>query len=300
MRRPLILVFAFLLVGAAATADSGRYRHNRSISFDDSDEGVADCSAMRVRMDGERVPIVTENIPVGNLRSLRVRSDQNGGIRVIGTSGSNYTVTACKAVGGGTDLGQVRASLSGDELTASGPDNDNWVIYFIVQAPRSATLDVSATNGPIGIYEFDGTLTARAKNGPVGLKNSRGTIDASTINGPISIEGGSGNVKLSATNGPVAVKLDGSAWNGSLDATTQNGPVSLKLPRGFRSGVVVESNGHGPMSCHAEDCYSARMRAADLNNDEDDDRPRRIELGSGAMAVHLSTVNGPVSIKDRD
>ena len=298
MRRPFFLFLAFLLVSGAAMARN----HGRSVSFNDWDDDSTDCSAMRVRFDGERAPVVTEQIPVGNVRSLKVTSDQNGGIRVLGTTGSSYSVLACKAAAAGLDASSIRVGLDGNELTASGPDNENWIVYFIVQAPRGATLDLQASNGPISVRDFDGTLNARAHNGPLGLKNSRGTIDASTVNGPIAIEGGSGNVKLSATNGPLAVKLDGTAWNGSLDASTENGPVALKLPRGYRSGVVVEQRGHGPVSCHAEDCYSARQRAADLNNDDDDDndRPRRLELGSGAQAVHLTTTNGPISVKDRD
>ena len=297
MRR--FLLPALLLVSATTMASGSHHRGNRSISFDDFDNGVtADCSAMRVQFDGDRVPVVTENVAIGNVRSLRVRSDQNGGIRVIGSRTGGYTVTACKAAALSSDVNQVRVTVNGDEVAATGPDSDNWVVYFIVQTPRAATLDLSSTNGPIGVYEFDGTLTARAKNGPLGIKNSSGTIDASTVNGPISIDGGSGNVKLSATNGPLAVKLDGTAWlGGSLDASTQNGPVALKLPRGYLSGVVVESLGHGPVSCHAEGCAAARVRQAD---DYDDDRPRRIELGSGASSVHLSTVNGPISVKDRD
>lgn len=297
MRRPLFLL-TLLLASATAMASGYHHHGNRSISFDDFDNGVTDCSAMRARFDGERAAVVSENVAIGNVRSLRIRSDQNGGIRVIGSRTGGYAVTACKATGLSSDASQVRVNVNGNEVSASGPDNDNWVVYFIVQTPRSATLDLTASNGPIGVYEFDGTLTARAQNGPLGIKDSTGTIDASTVNGPISIDGGSGNVKLSATNGPLSVKLDGTAWlGGSLDASTQNGPLSLKLPRAYRSGVVVESLGHGPVSCHAEGCAAARLRQTD---DYDDDRPRRIELGSGSSQVHLSTVNGPISVKDME
>jgi hypothetical protein len=297
MRRPLFLLAA-MLFSSAAFAYGSRHSHSRNISFnDDFDEFSTDCSAMRVRIDDERVPVVSEEIAVGNVRSLRVRSDQNGGVRVIGTRGSGYSVKACKAAALSSDAGQVRIVVSGNEVSATGPENGDWVVYFIVSTPPNATLDVNATNGPISIYQFNGTLSARAHNGPLSVKDSSGTIDATTINGPISLAGGSGNVKLTATNGPLSVKLEGAAWNGgNLDASTQNGPLSLKLPRGYRSGVVVESLGHGPVSCRAEDCYQARIRAADL----DDDRPRRLELGSGSVAVHLSTVNGPVSVKAGD
>ena len=298
MRRPFLILPALLLMSATAMATSSHHHGNRTISFADFDNAATDCSALRAQFDGDRVPVVTENVPIGNVRSLRIRSDQNGGIRVIGSRTGSYAVTACKAAALTSDVSQVRVSITGNEVSATGPDSDNWVVYFIVQTPRGATLDLSSGNGPIGVYEFDGTLTARAQNGPLGIKSSSGTIDASTVNGPISIDGGSGIVKLTATNGPLAVRLDGSAWLGSLDASTQNGPVSLRLPRAFRSGVVLESLGHGPVSCHAEGCASVeRLRQT---GDFDDDRPRRIDLGSGTASVHLSTVNGPISVRDND
>ncbi|HEY3056963.1 MAG TPA: hypothetical protein VGK31_13640 [Thermoanaerobaculia bacterium] len=295
MRRPLLFLAA-MLVSTAALAHGSHHRGNVSISFDDWDESAVDCSALRIRFDDQRAAVVSEDVPVAGLRSLTVRSEEHGGIRVVGWNGANYSVKACKAAALG-DVSALRVSLNGNEVTATGPEGDRWIVYFIVRTPRNATLDLRSSNGPIGVQEFNGTLTARAQNGPLSVKDSSGTIDATTVNGPISLSGGSGNVKLTATNGPLSVKLEGTAWEGgNLDASTQNGPVSLKLPKGYRSSVVVESTGHGPVSCRAEDCYSARMRAADL----DDDRPRRIELGTGAAAVHLSTVNGPVSVKDRD
>ena len=117
----------------------------------------------------------------------------------------------------------------------------------------------------------------------------------------VSFSGDSGNVKLRAQNGPVSVHLAGSYWvSGSLDASTQNGPLSLKLPAGYRSGVVVDSDGHGPVSCRAEACRAAiRARTTSSNDDGDDDWPRHLELGSGPAMVHLATVNGPVSIKEQ-
>src|SRR5689334_12908279 len=190
MRRPLLLLPALLLAATTAMAAHGSHSHygNRSISFNDEDMATTDCSAMNVRFDGERAQVVSEDVPVGNARSLTVNSDHNGGIRVIGGAGS-YSVRACKAALSG-DLSQVRVNWNGSELTASGPDNDNWVVYFIVQAPRGANLNLTSSNGPISVYQFDGTLNARAHNGPLSLRDSGGTIDASTVNGPISISGG--------------------------------------------------------------------------------------------------------------
>jgi DUF4097 and DUF4098 domain-containing protein YvlB len=290
MRRFLFPVAA-ILVAVPMFAHDG---HGRSVSFDGDDPASTDCSALTVRFDGNRVPVLSEEVAIGNAGSLRVRAERNGGIHVVGTT--RYAVTACKAAAAGVDPAQIRVNFNGTEVSGSGPGNEDWVLYFIVQTPRNASLELESTNGPVSVYRFDGTLNASAANGPLSLKESTGTIVATAKNGPISLAGGSGNVKLSATNGPVSVKLDGSAWDGNLEASTQNGPVSLKLPRGYRSGVVLESNGHGPVSCRAEDCYSARQRAVDT----DDFQPRKIELGSGPQNVRLSTVNGPISVKDRE
>lgn len=293
MRRSLLL---FLAVALMATSSFAHGRHGEhSISFDD-DDSAAGCSALSVRFGGERVSVVSEDVPFHGSQ-LRVRSENsNGGIRVVGGTGSGYSVSVCKAVAPGVDPGAVRAVLAGNELTATGPENERWVAFFIVRAPRGASLDLHSSNGPISIRDVDGTIDAQAVNGPVSVRDSSGTINASTTNGPVSISGGSGDVRLRATNGPVSVKLSGSAWIGNLEASTQNGPVSLRMPRGFQSGVVVDALGSGPVSCRAEACAGQRFRLEDGRHG----RPRRIELGSGPQVVRVSTVNGPVSVKEAE
>src|SRR5262245_61951444 len=67
----------------------GRHSGNMSVNIDDEawyEGGPTDCSQLRVTFDDEPVAVSTEEVPVGNLRSLSVRSDQNGGIHVVGTS----------------------------------------------------------------------------------------------------------------------------------------------------------------------------------------------------------------------
>lgn len=293
MRRFLTLFSLFLLAALPALAH-GHGRHgNVSISIDDDDD-VTDCSDISVRFDGERVPMVSEDVPF-NGRSLRLRNEQHGGIHVTGWKSNGYQIRVCKAVPAGADPSSIRVTSSGNVVSATGPDEDRWIVYYLVRAPQNAVLDLYSTNGGIGIDGVDGSITARAVNGPVSVKDSSGTIDATTTNGPISFGGNSGTVKLSATNGPVSVKLSGTGWNGgSLDAETKNGPVSLKLPRGYQSGILVEALGHGPITCRAEGCYGRRYR------DLDEDTPRRIELGSGPQLIRLATTNGPVSVKESD
>lgn len=293
MRRILILL-AIAALALPAFAGRNRYgMHGLSVTIEDDDGPITDCSQIRVTYEDRSVPMVSENVNVGAPKTLRVRSDRNGGVYVYG--GSGYSVTACKASALG-DPRDINVSFSGGELTAERSDSSSSIVYFLIRAPRGASLDLGASNGAISVDSFDGTVLARAQNGPISVKDSAGSLDLSTVNGPISFAGDSGTVKLRAQNGPIAVKLRGGSWNGGggLDAETQNGPLTLKLPRGYRSGVVVESDGHGPISCRAEACRDVRR----FNDFGDDERPRRIELGSGTKVVTLSTNNGPIAVKE--
>lgn len=289
MRRFLVPV-ALMLVALAAYGHGG---HGSDVNISYNDNGdAAGCEGFSVRMGGERVAVIAEEVPFHG-HALRLSTAGNGGIRVIGSTTGAYGITVCKAVSPGMDASRVRPVLSGNELTIEGPDDEKWMAYFVIRAPRDASLEVTSQNGPITVSRFHGTLKADAANGPVSIKESSGTITAHTKNGPVSINGGSGQIKLDATNGPVTVKLSDLSWDGSLEASTRNGPVSLKLPRGFRSGVLVETDGNGPVSCRAEGCPEAKAFRWD-----EEHRPRRIQLGLGPEVIRLSTVNGPVSVKD--
>ena len=296
MRR-LLIPISILVLALPAFAGHGRYNngHGFTINIDDDYQSVTDCGQIHVTYDSRDVPMVSEDLPVSGLRSLKVRSDRNGGIYVSGGTGA-FSVKACKASALG-DVRDIRVHVSGNEITADRDEDNYSVVYYLVSAPRGASVDLSSNNGPISIRSVDGLVTAHAHNGPIAVKDSSGTLDITTQNGPIAFSGDSGTVKLHAQNGPISVKLAGSAWNGgSLDAATENGPMTLKIPRGYRSGVVVESDGNGPVTCRAEACRDVRR----FNAEGDDDRPRRIELGSGARAVTLSTNNGPIAVREGD
>jgi hypothetical protein len=254
-----------------------------------------DCTARNFQFNGDAAFVAKETIDARSARSLKA-SVEHAPLWVTGDSPAGYTIDVCKAARRSEDLEAIHVTLEGGELKADGPSgrNRDWTVTYRIHAPRGADLDVATENGPLSIRDVDGRVVARTQNGPLSLVSVSGDVDASAGNGPISIDGGSGTMKVKASNGPLSVHLDGSGWNGTLDASTKNGPLTLRLPRGY-SGVVVESHGRGPVSCHAEACESARRSWKD---DDWDDAPRTIELGGGAKNVHLSTVNGPVTIKD--
>lgn len=254
------------------------------------------CDSRGYRFDGKRAHVAEDSFDAPGLRTIEVR---NAPVKVEGGHARGFTVTVCKAAVDPADLANIRVSVEGGKLVTRGPDHDDWTVSYRITAPNGATLDIESRNGPLAIQDLDGTLNVRLKNGPLSLRGVGGDVDARTTNGPVSISGGSGNVKVSASNGPVSVNLEGGSWQGgTLEASTQNGPLNVKIPRSFNSGVLVESEGRGPVNCRAEACegqYRSMRRG-----DWDDDEPRRFEFGRGAQVVKLSTVNGPLTIRDAE
>jgi hypothetical protein len=299
---------AVLFLAVVATAAAG-HRPSMNVSID-NDREVRSCDDIRVSFD-ERPAEVSENtftIPGG--KALALDLPANSGIHVVGSDRSDYSVTACKAARRRETLEEVRVSPDGSGIALHGPSSGEWLIHLIVRAPKSAPLDLEAsngpidvrgmtgrvvvrtTNGPIGISESSGEIQANAQNGPISLEDCSGSGEARAVNGPVHISGRSGTYKLSTQNGPISVNLEGDRWDGTLDARAVNGPLSLKLEEGYRSGVLLEATGHGPVSCPDSACRSARKTF--------DDDARRIEFGDSEPVVRLSTRNGPVSVKVAD
>ena len=292
---PILLLAAF-----AASAGSRRYYEHVScgVCVTPEVDDVDDCSDLRVIMNDRAAVRAEEIVPAGGIRSLTMRAPENGGIYVRQSSGPRYAIKACKAAAMGESLNDVRVSVSGDQVTATGPYSKQWLVYFIVDMPRGGRADFTTTNGPIAVRGVDASVVANAENGPISFEESTGTLRATAQNGPIALSGSGGDVTLRTENGPIGVTLTDSSWiGGRLDARTDNGPLSLRLPRHYRSGVTVDTDGNSPVKCHAEDCRNGR--AAKWDDEEGGRWPRHIDLGSGAKVVSVATRNGPVTIDER-
>ena len=276
----VVLASLTLVSGAASARDL-------QVSVRTGDE-VRTCDDLEFRFDDRPAVTAVDRLTAPGAQKLAVEADKNGGVYVFGGSRQDFAISACKAAAPSATgtLDQVRATVNGGTLTATGPASGGWVVYFIIDAPTRAAVDLTATNGPIHVARLAGATTVRAHNGPIKLLDLSGRVSARTDNGPIAYEGSGGTIELTADNGPLAVRLAGSKWTeGSLTATAHNGPVKLQLPRAFGSGVRVRSSQHSPWKC----------RGCDGRRTWDDDS-RSVELGTGPVAVTLSTVNGPVAV----
>lgn len=265
-----------------------------SLLAHDGDHGeiTEDCSPRHYQFGRDRDSVVQrEEIPARGLRSLKVVAE-NGPVSVRG--GDAYSIVVCKAAEDDAALREIQVSLRGNELSADGPSGGRWTVAYKITVPRGAELDVESKNGPVSMKEVDGRVTAHATNGPISLRNIKGDVEAITTNGPISVTGRGGNVKAIATNGPVSVKLEGESWGGTLEARTSNGPLSVKVPRGYATGVVIDTDGHGPVSCNFDGCDEVRRSMREGRGRD----PQRFELGTGPKNVRLSTSNGPLTIRE--
>ena len=291
-----LLVLAVVRVATGRTASG--HHHSANIR---SGHGrpVNDCSDLHIQFDDRDAVVRSETRTLTKTEApvLKVHPHANGGTQVMGWDNQNYSVTACKAAAPGDSaervLSQITMSIENGTVSTHGPsgEEDDWTIYLLIRTPKSAAIDLDTMNGPISLYDVDGKLTAHAHNGPISLHNFSGDADVSALNGPISMEGSRGNIRIKTQNGPITVNLKETSWNGDgLSADAQNGPVTLRVPSGFQSGFVVESTNHAPMSCRASICENARKTW--------DDEHRRIEYGTTPAVVHLSTVNGPVSVEE--
>jgi DUF4097 and DUF4098 domain-containing protein YvlB len=293
-------IAGLFLVGALSGTITARpvLSHRHSMNISRGEHGpVADCAGLHIRLNNGRAEMRSEEQtfkrPEGQ---LSIESEVNGGMQVQGWDKDTYSVTACKVADASSNdieqiFSQIKLSVENDRVSVSGPSHhDNWTVFLLVRAPRSANLNLRANNGPLSIYDLDGKLEARAINGPISLQGFSGDADISAQNGPIDLTGNSGKLRLHTENGPISVSLSGDAWKGSgLVADAQNGPLTLRVPKNYRSSLLVESDGHSPMSCQASFCNDARKTW-------DEDR-RRIEFGNAPAVIHLSTVNGPISVK---
>jgi hypothetical protein len=293
-----LISFSALLALGFTTARANRHHHSVNISGSHK-QPATDCSDLRIRFDDRDAVVRSEErtLTKSEAAVLQVQPHRNGGVQVVGWDKETYSVTACKAAAGSSDeaertLSQITVDIDHGKISVKGPGDENeWTVELLIRTPKSATINLDTMNGPISLYDVDGKLTARATNGPISLKNFSGDAEITAVNGPITVEGSKGSVRIRTENGPISVALEGKTWSGTgLTADAHNGPLTLMVPSGYESSFVVESTNYAPVSCKASICDNARKTW--------DDQHRRIEYGNAPAMIRLSTVNGPVSVRD--
>lgn len=211
---------------------------------------------------------------------LHVEPGENGGVEVAAGIAKAFTVKARVDAWAKTEadaralLAKIRIVDDAGGLHAVGPAENatsnrgpSWSASFRIEAPAATALELSTTNGPVGVYGMNGRMLLR------------------TQNGPIAIEGGGGDVVARAENGPISVDLTGTRWVGrGLEARATNGPVSISIPKNYDAELEYGTlngpwAGPRPVSKGQRDGYAY------------------VRLGKGGAPLSVTTENGPFSLQ---
>ena len=260
------------------------------------DRAIDSCNELKIDFDSRHAIVQTEEKTISKAEAptLRISAGHNGGLQVVGWAKDTYAVTLCKAAdpegNPAETLSKIHLTFQDGELGVEGPSShERWTAQILVKAPKSASLDLQVSNGPLSLSGVEGNIKVRAQNGPLTVKSCTGNLELNAQNGPVDLEGNSGKLNVDAQNGPVTLSLQGTNWTGSgIAAHANNGPLTLHIPSGYQSGVLVESDGNSPFDCRAKVCAEGRKNW--------NDRKKSIEFGSGPTMIHLSAMNGPISI----
>jgi hypothetical protein len=213
-------------------------------------------------------------------RILHVEPGPNGGVEVAAGKAGQVFVRARVEAWGRTQaeaeatLKQIRVVQGEGGLSAEGPAQDKskwlsgWSVSFRVEAPAATALELSSTNGPVGVYDMTGRMLLETENGPLAITRCSGDIAART------------------QNGPLAVTLAGTHWVGrGLSARAVNGPVALDVPRNYDAELeygTIHGPWSGPRPALAEAGYV------------------HVKLGKGGAPISVTTQNGPFAMDHGD
>src|SRR5688572_726139 len=143
----------------------------------------------------------TRSYPLAAGGELRI-GNTNGRIEVEGVDGSTVEVRAEKIARAATETGArellpritIKEDAQPDRVTIETEKMSGIMIgaafevRYHVRAPKGALVNVSTTNGGIGLTALSGKVVARTTNGGVTAKELAGGIDARSTNGGVSID----------------------------------------------------------------------------------------------------------------
>ncbi len=218
---------------------------------------------------------------VAAMGPLTIDAAQNGGVTVKGWLRGDILVrsrveaSADTAPAAANVASQVSVVAAAGQLKATGPEsarNSSWSVSYEIFVPQNTDLSLKANNGGVNISDVRGQIHFDVNNGGVRLKRVAGDVSGQTVNGGIQVD------------------LAGRIWDGrQLDVRTRNGGVMLGVPSAYSAHIQAETGNGSIQSDFAEVMGGER-------------RPKKLDanLGSGGPLIHVTTVNGGLSLKRSD
>jgi DUF4097 and DUF4098 domain-containing protein YvlB len=215
----------------------------------------------------------------------------NGDIEALPASGNQVEVTAVKKEG---HRGYA------DEVTFEVLEHDGGVTICAMYPNEPGKRENECREGGHGrmnVHDNDTEVrftvsvpagvdfVGRTVNGSIDTGPLDGNVRAYTVNGGIEIAA-SGFAQANTVNGSIRASVGRADWSGDLDFQTVNGSITVELPADL----------------------NARVEASTVNGDMHTDFPLTIQgrwgprslkgtIGEGGRTLHLSTVNGGISLR---
>lgn len=203
----------------------------------------------------------------------------NGFIEVTTSSAQTVEVKAVRIARAGSTDGakamlketKIREEISADlvKLTSERPPSSlgrgGLEVRYSVSVPASARVNLTTTNGRIGVTN----VTAGAE-----LATTNGEISGKSLGGP---------VKASTTNG--SVELDVAALTADVSVETTNGSVSLRVPTNAKATISTRWTNGG-------------VELKNLTVEETEKSKRRFDgrLNGGGSRIDIETTNGGITL----
>jgi len=221
----------------------------------------------------------------------------NGRIEIEAVDGSKVEVRAERIARAATDAGAqellpritIKEDVTPDRVALETEKISGVMIgvktevRYHVRAPKTASIDVSNTNGSVAVTGMSGRVKARTTNGSVTTRELTGAVDARTTNGSVNVDLASiksDRIVLQTTNGSVTLRVPNDA-RADVSASWTNGGINVaddvKIDVSDRSRRRFEGrmNGGGtPIELHTTNGgirIRARGAAADTTDTDDDD-----------------------------
>ena len=215
----------------------------------------------------------------------------NGDIEAMVASGNQVEVTAVKKEGRRGDP---------DDVTFEVLQHNDGVTICVMYPSEPGERENECRQGGRGhmsVHDNDTevrltvrvpagvNLVARTVNGSIDTGPLGGDVRAYTVNGGIEIAA-SGYAQAKTVNGSIRASMGRADWSGDLEFETVNGSITLELPADI----------------------NARVEASTVNGDMYPDFPLTLQgrwgprqlrgtIGEGGRTLHLSTVNGGISLR---
>ena len=203
----LSLAAGLLAVGCAGVGGQSTARESRDLS-------LAQLTSQLVRVEVFNGEITVRPGPAGGV-SATVTVTGVGATRQEAEADRANIATTLQETGGAVVLQAVY------QPDPANPRNRG--ASAVVSVPAGSSLELTTSNGKVGIAGITGAVTVRTSNGEVTVDGAVAGVDAETSNGAISVTGSRGPLGLVSSNARIRI----GATDAIVRARTSNGEIAF-------------------------------------------------------------------------